>query len=349
MQTTPTLARYLELPENRGGLVAIRSIIAAFQSRASQSLVSPLLLHGPSGSGKTLLAAVLSNELLHFDVQLSLVLLSANDWRLLHEPSPSVATESGADSMSAMPIWLRDAYAADFLVIEDLQHLPERAAEALTLLLDDRQAHQLPTLVTSRFGPRQLAQRAPRPPARLMARLAAGLVVCLERLQPESRLRLLQELAQRRQLAIAPEILPWLAAHLAGGGRQLEGAVAQLDTLAKLQRQPLRLADIRAHFRAQVDALRPSLERIVEQVGGHFGIEKVDLCSRRRLRSILLPRQISMYLARRLTRLTMKHIGASLGGHDHSTVLHACRKIENSLTHDALLAGAVRQLQAQLT
>ena len=335
--------------------MAVETFAAAFQAQLAHRLVTPLMVHGPGGAGKTHLATALIHEVVRQNVQLSVRQVVANDWKMLLMQRPSSTPEGAGRSGDSTrepyetPTWLAEARAADFLVLEDLHHLPSGAAEAMVQLLDERQGHHLPTLVTARFGPRQLAQRAPRLGARLTSRLAAGLVVALAPLQADSRLRLLQEFAQRRQLGVGLDILQWLAMNLTGGGRQLEGVVAQLDTLAKLQRRPLQLADIRPHFRAQIEMLQPSVERIVEQVGGHFGIEPADLCSRRRLRSILLPRQISMYLARRLTGMTMKQIGALLGGHDHSTVLHACRKIESASKRDALLSGAIRQLQGELT
>jgi chromosomal replication initiator protein len=317
-------------------------------------LPHPIYLHGPGGGGKTHLATALARELTRLYLTLVVQHQSANDWHeLLPGAVPQVKTNGTPAHASTVapentPTWLDEARRCDLLILEDIHHLPPRAAEALVQLLDARAARRLPTLVTGRVGPRQLASRGRRLPARLTSRLAGGLVVALAPLQAPSRLLLLEEFAQRRQLALAPEILHWLAAHLTGGGRQLEGAVAQLDTLAKLQRQPLKLADIRPHFRVQVDALRPSVERIVERVGGHFHVTPAELMSRRRLRAILLPRQISMYLARQLTEMSFQQIGACFGGHDHSTVMHACRKVQKALGDDAVLCGAVRQLQAEL-
>ncbi|MGH7226914.1 MAG: helix-turn-helix domain-containing protein, partial [Gemmataceae bacterium] len=80
----------------------------------------------------------------------------------------------------------------------------------------------------------------------------------------------------------------------------------------------------------------------------YFQVEPRQLQERGRTRQTLLPRQIGMYLARRLTALSLQQIGAYFGGHDHSTVLHACRKVEQALAHDAGLCGAVRQLHADL-
>ncbi len=353
MQAPHPLARFLPTPEQHAARSAIQTFAKSIQHDVVHGWSQPLYVHGPSGAGKTRLVTDLLRELTRDHGALVIQHVSANDWptllptqprQLQHPPSvPRPADDDGGE-----PAWLDEARRCDVLVLEDVQHLPVRGAETLAQLLDARQARRLPTLITANAGPRQLSPRGQRLPTRLTSRLAAGLVVALEPLQAPSRLRLLEEFAQRKQLAVAPDILRWLAARLTGGGRQLEGAVAQLDTLAKLQRPPLRLADIRPHFRVQVDALRPSVERIVQHVGGHFHVAPAELRSRRRLRAILVPRQIGMYLARQLTKLSLKQIGVCFGGQDHSTVLHACRKVEQTLKDDALVAGAVKQLHAEL-
>src|SRR5262249_13112698 len=149
-------------------------------------------------------------------------------------------------------------------------------------------------------------------------------------------------------LAVNRDILGWLSENMTGGARQLEGAVAQLETLSNLRRPPLDLKTVVSHFRPQVDATRPTVDRIARQVGGYFRIEPKQLQSRRRHRSILLPRQVGMYLTRQLTRLSLMQIGAYFGGRDHTTVLHACRKVELALKDDAVLSGAVREIHAEL-
>ena len=88
---------------------------------------------------------------------------------------------------------------------------------------------------------------------------------------------------------------------------------------------------------------------MLREVGQHFRVEPARLCSRGRTREVLLPRQVGMYLARRLTPLSLVQIGAYFGGRDHSTVLHACRKVEQALASDAGLSGAIRQLHADLS
>jgi chromosomal replication initiator protein len=164
-------------------------------------------------------------------------------------------------------------------------------------------------------------------------------------LSAAGRLAFLRDRTQRRQLAIGRDVLNWLATHLSGSVRHLEGAIARLETLVRLHDRIPDLPAVVAHFQAEVEAGRPTVESIAERVGQHFHVESRLLQSRRRVHHALVPRQIAMCLARRLTPLSLERIGAYFGGRDHSTVLHACRKIEHG--RDAVLTGIVRELQAE--
>jgi len=197
---------------------------------------------------------------------------------------------------------------------------------------------------TSALGPNELCL-----PARLRSRLASGLVVTIAPLQVTSRFRLLEDKAQRGQLAVSRDVLYWLSEHLTGGGRQLDGALAKLEVLCHAHDKRLNVATVAAHFHAEFQANRPSLEKIVTRVGSHFRVEPRQLQSVYRGRNVLLPRQVGMYLARQLTQLSLQQIGAYFGGRDHTTVLHACRKVAKVINIDRLLCGTIRQIEAELT
>ena len=136
-------------------------------------------------------------------------------------------------------------------------------------------------------GPRRLAYRGTSFPSRLTSRLAGGLVVALEPLQAPSRKLFLAETAQRRQLPLAPDVVDWLGERLVANGRQLEGALTQLQTLARLGKR-LDLPSVMEHFRPQIEAAQPSLGRILEEVGGYFQVKPKDLQSKRRYHDVLL-------------------------------------------------------------
>src|SRR5260370_27683229 len=222
---------------------------------------------------------------------------------------------------------LEAARDSDLVVLEDLQHLPPSWVEPLVQVIDDRRRQRQPTVCTARTGLQHLRYRGEPFCRRLTSRLAAGLVIALEPLQPAGRLLLLQNLAKYRQLALPHQVLTWLADNLSGGGRQLEGAIHQLKFLARLHHQPLDVATVAAHLREQVDAGKPTVERIALRVSRYFRVAARQLQSRPRYRNILLPRQVGMYLARRLTGLSLDQIGAYFGGRDHTPDLHAGRTV----------------------
>jgi chromosomal replication initiator protein len=214
--------------------------------------------------------------------------------------------------------------------------------------IDERVQHQQPMIFTATLGPARLKPRGAALPSRLTSRLASGLVVALEPMQTPSRRKLLKMLAEDAKITIANEVLDWLAQHLTGGGRQLHGAVGQIKTLQRLQAKPLRIDDLQAHFRTQIDAAKPTVKRIAEHVSEFYRVKPKQMLSAQRSREVVLPRQVSMYLARQLTDWSFEKIGQYFGGRDHKTVQHACKKVGSLMQSDAELCGAVKQMHAEL-
>lgn len=328
-----TFARFVPTPENQSALLAAQRMAACVGSRRNLHRYNPLFLHGGSGTGKTHLASALAAEVIRLAPDAQLAHIAASD---LRETLHGAGETETKDRLAAA----RDA---DLLLLEDLQHLPPSAAEAVVMVFDARLARQLAMVFTAAVGPGEL----PTLGLRLTSRLASGLVIGIDPLAAKSRRVLLSEMAQRRQLALTDDVITWVADQL-GSGRQLEGAIAQLEALARLQRLPLGLATVQHHFQAIAADVTPTMGRIVEQVGGYFHVQASKLRSSERTQRLQLPRQVGMYLARQLTNLSLAQIGAYFGGRDHSTVLHACRRVEQAAGHDAVVAGAVRRLRAQL-
>jgi chromosomal replication initiator protein len=320
------------MPENRLAQAAVQRVIDCLCAGGCHRELNPLFLHGPAGTGKTHLAAALVDEVTRRCPDRVVCVVAAGEWMPLGS--------NGHPQDEDRP----DLTGCDLLVVEDLQHLSDRSAPDLVRVFDHRLPRQLQMVFTASAGPGQLS----RLPARLTARLAGGLVVGLGPLSTASRLVFLQDRARRRGLAAADEVLAWLSENTRGSARQLEGVLNRIEALARLQGRVPDLATVAEQFRTEAEASRPSIERIIERVGRYYQVEPGLLCSRTRGRNALLPRQVGMYLARMLTPLSLGAIGARFGGRDHSTVLHACRKVEQALARDAALSGAVRQLHADL-
>ncbi len=324
------LAPWVTTPENRLARVAVQRVVDCVCTRGRLREVNPLFLHGPAGNGKTHLVDALAADVTRRCPDLIVSSVQASDC----VPGPP----------GEAPEWVSAARDCDLLVVEDVQHLREAAVGTLVRVLDARLARQQQTVVTASAGPGKLTDL----PRRLAGRLAAGLVIGIEPLSPMSRLTFLQDRAKRRGLAVGRDVLAWLAEHVGGSPRQLDGALNRLEALARLDGRTSDLTAVAEQFQAEASVARPSVERIIERVGRFYQVEPGQIRSRKRGRNALLPRQVGMYLARTLTPLSLQQIGAYFGGRDHSTVLHACRKVERALAHDSSLSGAVRQLHADL-
>jgi chromosomal replication initiator protein len=330
MTRKSSFARFVCLPENRSAWLAVQDVAAGLA--AGEAAGNPLFLFGPGGTGKSHLVSALSNQ------------LADEGFDVLQVQAASVQPDSTAPD----PVLLDKARSCDLLVVEDVQYVPARSIESLVQVMDERAAFRRPMAFSARTGPQRLSRNGSAFPNRLRSRLAAGLVVELEPLHSASRLVLLENLVRHQGLAVTREVLVWLAENLNGGCRELEGAVHQLEFLSQDRPTPLDVATVARHLRERFESRRPTVERIAQRVSGYFGVETRQLQSQRRHRNVLLPRQVGMYLSRRLTRLSLDEIGAYFGRRDHSTVLHACRKVEAALSRDGVLCGAVREIHAAL-
>src|SRR5262245_43101591 len=195
---------------------AIRRLAATVV--AGRRAISPLVLHGPPGTGKTLLVTGLLEAVSQATSPRTARLLAAAD----------LAADGPSDAARPVPAALEGARECDLVIVEDVQHLPARAAADLVRLIDHLHPRRRPVVVTASDGPARLTDL----PLRLTSRLSAGLVVGLEPLSAASRRAVLHELAKRQGINVGPGVLDWIADTTPGGARPLLGALATLAMLA---------------------------------------------------------------------------------------------------------------------
>jgi chromosomal replication initiator protein len=241
----------------------------------------------------------------------------------------------------------------DVLVIDDLQFLQGKSTQA-------EFCHTLNALIDAG---RQVVIAADRPPTdleslddRVRSRLAGGLVVEMGPLGEELRLEILKfRVNAARQyhptFEVPMPVLVFIAKAVTHNGRDLEGAVNRLLAHNKLTGQPVTMEmaerEVRDLIRPQ-EPKRVKIEDIQRIVARQYNVSRADLLSSRRTANVVRPRQVAMYLAKTLTLRSLPEIGRRFGGRDHTTVLHAVRKIENLVGNDMGLAEEIELLKRLL-
>jgi chromosomal replication initiator protein len=325
------LGSFQILPENRSAVRAVKSLATAIRL-GKRAPFCPLLLHGAPGCGKSHLTRAFVASLMQASPGITIRSEAARE---LAHPDVLAEDTGFADA---------ELQACDVLVIEDIQHLPERAADGMCSLLDARIRARSVLVVTSGSSPAELTQL----PRRLTSRLITGLAVQLEPLGIASRRTVLANAAKTRKLRLTPDALD----HLANQSGGLRSTLGLLQNLAQLAPQFPGALDLPTVERILAETGQPTsgrttLDAIIKRVVAAFNVTEKMLLGPSRLRNVLLSRQVAMYLARELVGLSLPRIGAAFG-RDHTTVLHACRKIEDAVKQDAELGSRVRQLKGEL-
>ena len=301
---------------------------------------SPLYLHSGTGQGKTHLMHAIGHAFLAANPGAVVIAMSAE--RFMFE----FVTALRAKDTLAFKQRLR---AADLLLIDDLQFIAGK---------DSTQEEFFHTVNEFMIAGKRLVITADRCPQaldgvepRIVSRLSSGLVADIK--PPEAGLR--RAILERRRAelvdtAVPDEVLELLAARITANIRELEGAFNRVVAYAQLTGEAI---DLDFTVSTLGDVLRGSQRRITideiqRAVSAHFELKPLDLVSARRARVVARPRQIAMYLAKRLTTRSLPEIGRKFGGRDHSTVIHAVRRVEELRDSDREIDGAVRLLMRQL-
>jgi chromosomal replication initiator protein len=241
---------------------------------------------------------------------------------------------------------------AEILIIDDLQHICRSAATASEFLYTVNAFADLR---------RRVVIAADRPPqaleglgADVKSRLAGGLCVGLDKPDQETRLSILRaraaEFSRHKPDVVLPEaVLERIAGLEDASPRELIGVFTKLATYADLTKKPvtLEVAEEAVGLRG-VPAAKTSIEDIQRKTAEFYKLEVKDFHSPQRARRVARPRQVAMYLARKLTTRSLPEIGRRFGGRDHTTVLHACRRIEALIEEDTLFKQEVDFLSQML-
>jgi len=301
---------------------------------------SPLYLHSNTGQGKTHLMHAIGHAFMDACPDATAIYMPAE--RFMFEFVRAVR-ERDTYSFKAR---LRGV---DLLMIDDLQFIAgkESTQEEFFHTVDEFMREGKRLVIAADRSPLALEGIE----ARLASRLGSGLAADIKPAELGLRRAILDRKLEDMPGATVPsDVLDLLAARISSSVRELEGALNRLVAYAQLNNEIVTIA-----FAESVlgEALRGSQRRVTideiqKAVSSHFDVKQLDLVSQRRAVAIARPRQIAMYLAKRLTTRSLPEIGRKFGNRDHSTVIHAVRRIEELRGTDSEIDGAVRSLMRQL-
>ena len=305
---------------------------------------NPLFIHAPVGLGKSHLLHATAWEVTRRRPDAKVLYMTADGFRYRFDEALR-----GDD-----PLAFKEKFRkVDILLIDDLEFMHGAQTETefdhiVNALLD---------------GGRQLVVASSRPPAqierlneRMRSRLTRGLVTELASFDYEQRVNVIEmRIAEKRVMdasfTLSRDVVELLAERLTDNGRELEGAVIRLFANWQYVRAPITVEVAETVIRDLVQGLEPrriKIEDILRIISRHFGVSKSDLLSQRRHRSVVWPRQIGMYLAKQITARSLPEIGRRFGNRDHTTVLHAIRKIDGELNANPRLRDELEELKKQL-
>ena len=286
---------------------------------------NPLFVHGSCGMGKTHLLQAVCHSIQKLRPEADVRFLSCETF-INH-----FISALGNGDLERF----RNRYrGADLLVVDDIHLLAakERTQEEFFHTFNTLYARRCQIVLSSDCPPKEFRQMQ----ERLVSRFSGGLVAPIDPPCFETRSAILQRKARARGHDLPDDVIRFIAEGVRSSVRDLEGAVLKLLGYASISHRPVTLELAQEAMRDLFPApvISVSIDQILSSVARRFGVKVGDLQSKRRSQSIVLPRQVAMYLARRHTRYSLEEIGSLFGGKDHTTVLYALERVEERLRKD---------------
>ncbi len=300
---------------------------------------NPLFLYGGVGLGKTHLVNAIGHQILDGNPDRRVVYLSSESF--MNE----LINALRRDRMDEFKNRFRRIEA---LIVDDVQFLAgrERTQEEFFHTFNSLYEGHRQIVLTSDKFPKEI----PELEERLRNRFEWGLIADIQPPDMETRVAILQKKAEAERIDLPPDVAMFLAANIDSNVRELEGSLTRLGAFASLNK-----CDISVDFARQVlqnilrdKNCRITVDSIQKIVCEFFNVRPSDLRSKRRTRTIAIPRQVAMYLCRRYTNASFPSIGDNFGGRDHSTVIHAAQVVDHRMKTDAAFRATIERLERML-
>ncbi len=301
---------------------------------------NPLFIHGKAGLGKTHLMSAVAQQLLLSDPKAKIVFLTAEHF----------ANEFIEAVRKGSLETFRKAYRhADVLLIDDIQFVAgkERTQDEFFHTFNALLNSQTQVILTCDRPAPEIQTLDPR----LVSRFESGLTVELQPPGFETRVAILRRKMEQWKVELENNIVVHIANSIKSNVRRLEGALTRVASYSFLSSEPMsvqKVDELLGDLVRDENTNQLTIEQIQKTVADYYGIHLGDMRSRRRPASIAFPRQVAMYLSRKLTKFSLVEIGDAFGKRDHGTVIHACKKVKGDIETEVEVKGAVEKLVGQL-
>jgi len=303
------------------------------------SIYNPLFIYGGVGLGKTHLLHAIGHFVSKAHPNARLIYISAE--KFMNELIEGIR-------INKMESFRKKYRGSDILLVDDIQFImgKEKTQEEFFHTFNELYDANRQIVVSSDRYPGEMDRLE----ERLRSRLQWGLVADIQPPDLETRLAILKKKSELEGINISHEVLLYIAKRVKKNVRELEGCLIRLGALASITSCPI---DLLMAKRALADILpertgEVTVERIQQTVCDRFGIRVSDILSKKRNKEIVLPRQVAMYLSRKLTQLSLPDLGRRFGGKDHTSVLHSIKKVEKLLKEDHNLEKLIEDLEATI-
>jgi chromosomal replication initiator protein len=307
---------------------------------ADKVAFNPLFLHGGTGRGKTHLLHAIGHEFHRLRPRAKIIYMSAEKFMV-----EFVAALRGNDTIS----FKQGLRSADLLMIDDVQFIAgkESTQEEFFHTMNEIISAGRRLVISSDRAPQDLDGIEPR----ILSRLSWGLVADINAADLELRLNIIhKKLESLPDVKVPDDVVGFLARRISSNVRELEGALNRIAAYAVMQNREISLefvSEVLANI-LRANQRRISIDEIQTKVSEHYRIRKAEMTSARRAREVARPRQVAMYLSKQLTPRSLPEIGRRFGGRDHTTVIHAVKRIEQLRSEDNELDNDIRLLTRQL-
>ena len=300
---------------------------------------NPLFIYGGVGLGKTHLINAIGHETSAKRGKDSIVYLSSESF------TNELIAHLRKNRMTEFKNRFRRA---DVLILDDVQFLSgrERTQEEFFHTFNSLHESNKQIILTSDKFPNEIGGLE----ERLRNRFEWGLIADIQPPDLETRVAILQKKSRARRIPLPDDVALFIASHVTSNVRELEGGLTRLGALAALNQ-----ADITVNFARQVlknmvtdQEKKVSIETVQRTVSKYFGVSIADMTSKKRTKIVSFPRQVGMFLCRKLAGASYPMIGMRFGGKDHTTILHACHTIENRLKKDEELRDIINRIEIMI-